>query len=425
VALTRQREAAHIFAATATARDARDLTWQMSRVEVRSASVAWATWDELKPELRQRTGRSWPGAEQAWALREAPLRPSDAGSPASLRPALRSSVGKPAEGTIGEADRGGQRREGATKAASSNVEAGPGTKTDVAASAAAEPVARRAQNPEAVLPTRADDAEAARWLVPPRVSPDGRDSLGRGLDPASIAAAALGDRAAQREREALGHYLEGAYRDPNGARSRLDELVRRDGNVSAARRLTADPGQLGEPKGGVGFLAGGNARKERTRAGRVAEAVGPAVSRIGKAETKAAQDYRTSVATQLAADSTGVPRLSERAQATVEAIAAANEDSDKAKAWTTARKDEAVEKELSAFSEAFGKHFGEERVRVMLRDEWRGPSPTVTIHSYRIIAKPQWPRWGEQLRRSGLVRWLRKVRSSPNAWCSARTRAID
>ncbi len=56
VALTRQRESAQVFVATETARDAHQLARQMARGEVRAASVAWATADELRPELRQKTG---------------------------------------------------------------------------------------------------------------------------------------------------------------------------------------------------------------------------------------------------------------------------------------------------------------------------------------------------------------------------------
>ncbi len=56
VALTRQRESAQVFVAEDTARDARQLARQMGRGEVRAASVAWATADELAPELRQRAG---------------------------------------------------------------------------------------------------------------------------------------------------------------------------------------------------------------------------------------------------------------------------------------------------------------------------------------------------------------------------------
>jgi hypothetical protein len=58
VALTRQRESAQVFVAEETARDARQLARQMGRGEVRAASVAWATADELALELRQRGGES-------------------------------------------------------------------------------------------------------------------------------------------------------------------------------------------------------------------------------------------------------------------------------------------------------------------------------------------------------------------------------
>jgi Ti-type conjugative transfer relaxase TraA len=47
VALTRQRESAQVFVATETARDVRQLARQMARGEVRAASVAWATADEI------------------------------------------------------------------------------------------------------------------------------------------------------------------------------------------------------------------------------------------------------------------------------------------------------------------------------------------------------------------------------------------
>jgi Ti-type conjugative transfer relaxase TraA len=50
VALTRQRESAQVFVARATARDAAQLARQMARGEVKAASVAWATRDELAVE---------------------------------------------------------------------------------------------------------------------------------------------------------------------------------------------------------------------------------------------------------------------------------------------------------------------------------------------------------------------------------------
>ena len=56
VALTRQRESAQVFVSTEVAKDAAQLARQMGRGEVRAASVAWATQDELAPKLRSRAG---------------------------------------------------------------------------------------------------------------------------------------------------------------------------------------------------------------------------------------------------------------------------------------------------------------------------------------------------------------------------------
>ena len=55
VALTRQRDSAQVFVARDTARDARDLAWQMARGEIKSASIAWATREEVTPAQRRET----------------------------------------------------------------------------------------------------------------------------------------------------------------------------------------------------------------------------------------------------------------------------------------------------------------------------------------------------------------------------------
>ena len=57
VALTRQRESAEVFVARETARDAGQLARQMARGEVRAASVAWATRDELSQEQKREAER--------------------------------------------------------------------------------------------------------------------------------------------------------------------------------------------------------------------------------------------------------------------------------------------------------------------------------------------------------------------------------
>ena len=282
VALTRQREWARIFAATETARDVRELARQMGRDEVRAASVAWATAEELPPGLR----------------------------PAAGRPAARGD----------EAPR----------------------------SAEETPVPARGPGPD------------QGWLVAPRVTAGP-------VDPGEVAAAVAADPAARRERVALDNYLEGAFRDPGAARARLDELVGTHGHASAARRLAADPGQLGELRGRTGLFAGGAAREERARAGRVAGAVGPAVARLGAAEAAAARAYRERVEGRRAADATGVPRLSARARAAVEALGAAGDGGGRAAAWAALQADRDVAGEVDGFVRAVERRFGAEGVRALAR----------------------------------------------------------
>ncbi len=322
VALTRQRESARIFAAIETARDVVQLARQMSWVEVRSASVAWATAHELAPELRQRV----------------------------------------AEGQGTSATNGGPK----------NTSGEGRGRTRTAQAHAAQSLTPAAET----APLRTDRAAGtAEWLIPPRVSVDGRDSFGRGLDDRSIASAVADDRAVQREREALENYLQGSYRDPKEARSRIDALVERDGYTSAGHRLSADPGQLGELRGKVGLFARAKARQEHEQAERVVGAIGPAMSRVSEAEAKAAQGYRGAVEAQLAAEATGVPKLSDRAQAALAAVAAAKDDAGRAEAWNVAQSNNNPATELSAFAAAVEKRFGEDGVRAMLRAQQPGTKP--------------------------------------------------
>jgi len=73
VALTRQRESAAVFVARETARDAGQLAWQMARGEVRAASVAWATREEVAAaRARAEPGRGAEGEDRFRAkVREA------------------------------------------------------------------------------------------------------------------------------------------------------------------------------------------------------------------------------------------------------------------------------------------------------------------------------------------------------------------
>ena len=303
VALTRQRESAQVFVSTETARDVHQLARQMARGEVRAASVAWATLDELAPELRQRAGEG----------QRAQDAPQDAQRPE------------------GAGDRAGQ---------------------------VAGPVA---------------SATAQEWLIPPYVDPSGqgRDSLGRGTSPGEVAAAVAVDKAVQREREARWSYLQGAYKDPHGARAALDELVKREGWTSAAARLAREPEQLGELRGKVGWLASSAAKQERANAARAAGALPGSLERIGTAEGWAERAYRGSVDTQRAADAAGIPRLSAAAEAALGVVAAATDMQVRVAAWRAVQAELPVATALERFGAAVGQRFGAEGVRAMLRAEGR------------------------------------------------------
>ncbi|MER8880759.1 hypothetical protein NKI11_30295 [Mesorhizobium sp. M0684] len=72
-------------------------------------------------------------------------------------------------------------------------------------------------------------------------------------------------------------------------------MIARDGPTSAARRISADAGLLGELRGREGFFAGANAREEREAADRATAAIGPNLVRTVEFENRAEQSYRTEV----------------------------------------------------------------------------------------------------------------------------------
>ena len=70
---------------------------------------------------------------------------------------------------------------------------------------------------------------------------------------------------------------------------------------------------------------------------------------------------------QRAADATGVPRLSARARAAVEALGAAGDEGGRAAAWAALRADKGVAGELDGFVRAVERRFGAEGVRALAR----------------------------------------------------------
>jgi hypothetical protein len=260
----------------------------------------------------------------------------------------------------------------------------PREQADQETDAALRRQAGAAREPEVVVPPLTADPSspvaksgerteqaAPEILIPAFVDVAGRDSLGRGLDPASIAAAVAKDRAVQQEREALAHFLFGAYRDPDAAKARLDDMVQRQGWASTAARLAQEPAQLGQLRGRVGFFAGGKAKADREAAERAAAAVAPGVERIATAETRAAHAYRESVEAQRKADATPIPKLSTRAEAAVAALAAPQDEKIRAALWRDITADKSTDAELRRFSAAVQRRFGDDTVRALLRAEGR------------------------------------------------------
>jgi len=299
----------------------------MARGEVRAASVAWATLDELAPELRQQAGEG----QRAQGAAGVTEQPTDTGVRAGQAAAAAPSVAQ----------------EAAAQSVAAKVAAGQGQ-------------------------------PAGGWLLPPYADPSGqgRDSLGQGTNPGEVAAAVAADKAVQREREARWSYLQGAYRDPHGARAALDEMVKREGWTSAAARLARGPDQLGELRGRLGWLASDAAKQERANAERAAGALPGSLTRIGTAEGWAERAYCGSVEGQRAADTAGIPRLSPAAEVAIGAVAAAGDEQVRGAAWRAVQADTPVAAELARFGAAVERRFGAEGVRAMLRAEGRAGAVT-------------------------------------------------
>jgi hypothetical protein len=181
----------------------------------------------------------------------------------------------------------------------------------------------------------------------------------RGPDANSTTAVAA-NRAVQREREALPHYLSGAYGDSRAAKAHLDEMVKCQGWTSTAVRIARDPTQLGEFRGKTGMFAESRVKAERAMAEQAAGAVAPSPERIGAAEAKAAQTYRASVDAQRKADATPIPKLTVRVQA-------AADEKAQAAPWRGITANQTIGPEPRQFSAAEQQRFGDDTARAMLR----------------------------------------------------------
>ncbi len=387
VALTRQRESAEVFVARETARDASQLARQMARGEVRVASIAWPTRDELTQEQvreaeREERGRKLRDAltynkRQGGTLDQVRGLLSPAGR--ELVDALGAKIDREFRGT--DAERGELKLHGVRKLAKKEAREGP---VDPAY------VCRQAAAWEAQALVKAHEAEQVREaarapapLLPPWRDPTGqnRESLGRSTSPEELAQVASQAPAAMREVEAQKDYLRGAYRDPDHAADALDKLIERSGRdlrVAAQTLREEGPEVLGTLRGREGWLAGRVAQDDRARARSAARAIGGSLDREAAARDAAVRHHTGEVEQQRARDSVEVPGLSKAALDTLEAVQTARLTAEIPRegeryddrlrrreelvsaAWREGRTDPRVANELDGFLTAASQRFGEE-----------------------------------------------------------------
>jgi Ti-type conjugative transfer relaxase TraA len=334
VALTRQRDSAQVFVARATARDTSELARQMARGEVKAASIAWATREEM-------------------AERQVVLEPREGAGTWST--ASDDSLGVKAHDVQQRA------KEYWDSVAAAGRSAAPDPLT------AKVRAASEVRQQQAALPM-------PEWLIPPFVSRDGRDSLGRGLDPADIAAAVAADAGVQQAKSEPWRHLERVYRDPHAAHARLDELARTEGWTEAAARIDTTHEQLGPLRGRDGMFATQSAQLDRAYAIIAARSLGDSLRRIAEAERRAERQFRESVTAQLQRDAVGVPKLAAAAAAVLDTVhaarteplgeswhvAATRDRAAVARVWEMGQRHPTIAAEIDRFEKAAAQRLGDE-----------------------------------------------------------------
>jgi Ti-type conjugative transfer relaxase TraA len=386
VALTRQRESAQVFVARETAHNARELAWQMARGEIKAASIAWATREEV---AERQMGQEPLGRQREHAGAGAAPAPDD-----SLRAKVRAALQRREQraeafwrDTIGAVASPAQDPPTAKVRTASEMREQQSKDfwrgvIEAAPSPAQDPLTAKVR---AASEMRQQQVElsAPEWLIPPHAVRDGRDSLGRGLDPARIIVAVAADARVQQARSEPWPHLGRAYRDPRAAHARLIELVRAEGWTGAAARIDAEHEQLGHLLGRDGIFAGRLAQLDRAYAISASRSLGDSLRRIAETERQAEHQYREDVTTQLRRDKVGVPKLSAEAAAVLEAVHAASTERpgeswviaatrDRpavARAWERGQRDPRIAAEIDRFENAAEQRLGgEEGVIAFLRN---------------------------------------------------------
>lgn len=235
-------------------------------------------------------------------------------------------------------------------------------------------------------------------LLPAFRNPWGRDSLGRGTTAGELRAAADADPRVRRGEEDRARWLVSAYRDPEAARAKLDTTLAAEGGDlrrAAARLGVAGPEALGRLRGRDGLFVSRGAELERASARGAARAIVHGLEDEAGHRERAAEAWRSTIATQRGRDAVEVPGLSPAAWQALEGVARARTEADRrarpgegwhaaearrdarvALAWERGQRSGVVE-EISRFMDAARARLGEEGVRGALRAAARGEAAEV------------------------------------------------
>jgi hypothetical protein len=199
------------------------------------------------------------------------------------------------------------------------------------------------------------------------------------------------DEYVQKVKDAPWRQLKYAYRDPDAAHARLNDLIQAEGWEGAARRLEAEPAVLGRLRGGKGLFASRSAEHDRAYAISTARSVARGLTYVVEAAQRAERDYRKSVTAQIERDAVGVPKLSAEAAALLEAVRAAagreppgenwreaeRRSAAVAEVWKEGRRNPALAAEIGRFEQAAEQRLGYDGMAAALRSAREGVAPSV------------------------------------------------
>lgn len=236
--------------------------------------------------------------------------------------------------------------------------------------------------------SRAAVSDAAAGGIPPHVSVDGRDSLGRGLDPESVAAAARSAAPVVLGWRELRQFAEISYRDPAAAQATIVQWVERHGYRRAAELVRQAPAAVGALRGGEGLFAGSRAKTERQAALGAARGLADTLDRLEGQTAAARAAYIDAVERQRRTDAIAVPALSAAAQAHLRHLrdAEASGPDAVARAYGALQQDAGVVAELQAYDRALRARLGEEGYRQLMRS---GAGAQAGVEPTRLAAAAQ------------------------------------